>query len=178
MNEELKQYIRRLDEARNVFIDQIESCTREQRSRAPESGWNMLQVMEHVLSSEKGTLEYMKRKTQAPFGDIPIAGDENSAKSDQLVEALKSDKKWKAPTVLPDPTGAQSFENMLAYWDRLREEYEAFLNDLDPGYFNREIFKHPFAGRLNLFQTLDFLINHLVHHVHQINRLCGKQEAE
>ncbi len=173
MTTDLTPYITRLSEAKDAFVRQLENCSREDRAKSPEAGWNMLQVMEHVITSEKGTLEYMKRKTQAPYNEIPIAGEENSAKSDQLITALKSDRKWKAPDILPEPTGAQSFENMLAYWDGVHDEYEAFLNQLNPAYYDREIFKHPFTGRLNLYQTLDFLTNHIVHHGHQINRLCA-----
>lgn len=178
MTTDLTPYMSRLSDAKDAFVAQLENCSREERSKAPGEGWNMLQVMEHLITSEKGTLEYLKRKTMAPFNDIPVAGVENASNSDQLIEALKSDRKWKAPEVLPEPTGTQSFENMLAYWDRLREDYQEFLGQLNPGYYEREIFKHPFTGRLNIYQTLDFLINHIVHHDHQISRLRAQKKEE
>jgi len=171
MNTELSTALEAFSQARIDFIKKVEDIPREQRSQHPAEGWNILQVMEHVITSEVGTLEYMKKKTLAPYADIPLAGEESEAGSAQLNRALQSEKKWKAPDVLPDPTGAQSFDNMLAYWDNLRGKYRVFLDELNPGYYNRAIFKHPFSGRLNLIQTIDFLTNHIVHHGYQVDRI-------
>lgn len=171
MDSELSAALEAFTQARIDFIKQVEQVPREQRSKHPAEGWNVLQVMEHVITSEVGTLEYMKKKTLAPFEDIPIAGADSEEGSAQLNRALQSEKKWKAPDVLPDPTGAQSFENMLAYWESLYEKYRVFLENLNPGYYHRAIFKHPISGRLNLTQTLDFLTNHIVHHGYQVKRI-------
>lgn len=171
MNSELSNALEALYQARIDFLKQLEQVPRELRSKHPAQGWNMLQVMEHIISSEVGTLEYMKKKTQAPANDIPVAGEESAAGSEQLKRALRSERKWKMPGVLPDPTGAQSFENMQAYWDGLFEKYRSFLEDLDPDYYNRAIFKHPISGRLNLYQTIEFLIDHIVHHGYQVERI-------
>lgn len=176
MNNQLSESFDVWDEARIQFIQLLEKCPRELRTRHPKEGWNMLQVMEHVITSEVGTLEYMKKKTQAPAAEIPVAGEESVAGSAQLSKALKSEGKWKKPDALPDPTGAQSFDNMLAYWENLREKYKGFLEDLDPAYYDRAIFKHPFSGRLNLYQTIEFLTNHLVHHGYQLKRICKELE--
>ena len=171
MNPKLISTLDALNQARADFIKQIEEVPRELRSKHPAEGWNMLQVMEHLISSEVGTLEYMKKKTQARADEIPVAGEESTAGSEQLKRALQSEKKWKMPGVLPDPTGAQSFENMQAYWDGLREKYRAFLEDLSADYHDRAIFKHPISGRMNLEQTIEFLVDHLVHHGYQLKRI-------
>lgn len=178
MNKQLSEAFDEWDEARIQFIQLLEKCPRELRAEHPKEGWNMLQVMEHVITSEVGTLEYMMKKTQAPAAEIPVAGAESATGSAQLNRALKSEGKWKKPDVLPDPTGAQSFDNMAAYWENLREKYRAFLDDLDPAYFDRAIFKHPFSGRLNLYQTVEFLTNHLVHHGYQLARICKELEQQ
>jgi hypothetical protein len=172
MNQNLELLLNEFEAEKTNFTAIIAGFSRDQRMIKPENGWNMLQVMEHVIWSENGTLQYMKRKTQAPWADIELATDEENKQSNQLNSALKSEKRWKAPEVLPDPTGAQSFENMVAYWDNLRNDYLEFLGSLDANYHNRLIFKHPFSGRLNLFQTMEFLNSHIVHHVHQINRIA------
>lgn len=160
------------EKVKGEFISLVSSFSPEQLTYKPTGGWNMLQVLEHVISSENGTLEYMKRKTRAPWAEIEMAADEENQKSTQLNIALKSDKRWKAPDVLPNPTGAQSLENMLVYWDNLRLYYFDFLETLDENYHNRLIFNHPFSGRLNLYQTIEFLSNHVLHHIHQLKRIA------
>lgn len=171
MNQNLEMLLNELEAEKSNFISMVEGFSRDQRMIKPENGWNMLQVMEHVIWSEQGTLEYMKRKTQAPWADIELTTENEHKRSEQLKEALISEKRWKAPDVLPDPTGSQSFENMMTYWDNLRNDYLEFLNSLDTNYHNRLIFKHPFSGRLNLYQTLEFLNSHLIHHIHQLKRI-------
>lgn len=173
MNQKLELLLNQFESEKNNFTAIVAGFSREQRAVKPENGWNMLQVMEHIIWSENGTLEYMKRKTKAPWSEIELTTDEEDKKSQQLNGALISDKQWRAPDVLPSPAGAQSYENMVAYWDKLRNDYLEFLNDLDVNYHNRLIFKHPFAGRINLFQTIEFLNNHIVHHVHQIKRIAA-----
>lgn len=160
-----------LEKEKENIVKEISGFERETRIRRPANGWNMLQVMEHIITSEAGTLEYMKRKTLAPAEEIPMAGEQGAAGSQQLNSALRSEKKWKAPDVLPDPTGTQSLENMIAYWDALRGQYRNFIGALDPAYYERAIFKHPISGRLDLFQTLAFLTNHIVHHRYQVDRI-------
>lgn len=160
-----------LEEQKDSFVMELSGFSREMRVKRPANGWNMLQVIEHIITSEAGTLEYMKRKTLAPAVEIPLAGEQSAQGSRQLNSALKSDKLWKAPEVLPDPTGTQSLENMLSYWDALRGQYRDFLEQLDPAYYHRAIFKHPISGRLDLFQTIEFLTNHIIHHRYQIHRI-------
>jgi hypothetical protein len=172
MNQNLELLLQEFEEVKDTFTSLIESFSGDQRVAKPAEGWSMLQVMEHIIWSETGTLEYMKRKTQAPWAEIEITSDEEHKKSTQLNGALKSDKRWKAPDVLPDPTGAQSLENMIVYWDNLRVEYSKFLESVDENYHNRLIFKHPFSGRLNLYQTMEFLNNHVLHHIHQLKRIA------
>lgn len=178
MDATLQSYLQRLDEAHAGFIEEISAYSREQRATSENNGWNMLQVMEHIIISEKGTFEYLKRKTSAAYTEIPLSDGENEKSSQQLNAALVSDKRWAAPQVLPPPTGTQSLENMVAYWDRLREDLEHFLLGLQPEYYHRQIFKHPFSGRLDLFQTLEFLIHHIAHHRHQLKRIAGVYKDE
>ncbi len=171
MHETIAPHWDKLSRLRNEWIAQLEILPQEIRSARPSGGWNILQVLEHVIISETGTLGYMKKKTAAPWSEIPQANDDHSAKATQLNEALKSEKRWKAPDVLPEPSGSQSLDNMVNYWDGLRAEYQAFLSDLDPAYYDRTIFRHPFSGPLDLYQTLDFLGNHILHHQYQVERI-------
>jgi hypothetical protein len=172
MNQKLELLFQEFEEVKTTFTSLIESFSRDKRAAKPAEGWNMLQVMEHVIWSETGTLEYMKRKTKAPWAEIETTTEAEQKQSTLLNGALISEKRWKAPDILPDPTGAQSVENMLVYWDNVRLEYVNFLESLDENYHNRLIFKHPFSGRLNLYQTLEFLINHVLHHIHQLKRIA------
>lgn len=169
MKDQLSAAIDGLEEAKTNFIELLEEYSRAERAKLPVSGWSMLQVMEHVLISEQGALEYLKKKTKAPYSEIPMH-DPNASKSNLLKEAMLSEKKWQAPEGLPDPTGSQSFENMQIYWDNLRVKLFELIDGLDANYHNRLVFKHPVVGRLSLVETLEFMTHHIIHHTYQIKR--------
>lgn len=169
MKDQLNAAIDGVEEAKANFVQLLEGYSRAERAKLPEAGWSMLQVMEHLLISELGALEYLMNKTKAPYSEIP-EHDPKASKSALLNDALLSENKFHAPGVLPDPTGAQSFENMQIYWDNLRVKLIQMVNDLDVNYHNRLVFKHPTLGRLSLVETLEFMANHVVHHGYQIKR--------
>lgn len=136
-----------------------------------EDSWSALQILEHLIVSEVGTLRYLTKKTKAPFQTIPPTLLQEEKNSAELNEALISDKKWKTPPVMPEPRGTKSVAEQVAKWNELRGKYDVFLKELPKEYYKLQIFKHPIAGRLNLKQTLEFLNKHLLHHKHQLNRL-------
>ena len=60
---------------------------------------------------------------------------------------------------------------MLEFWSGMAKKIDEFVENLDEDYYERQVFKHPYAGRLNLYQTLEFLANHYHHHQHQLRRM-------
>ena len=43
---------------------------------------------------------------------------------------------------------------------------------------NKAVFKHPRAGLLSMNQTMSFFINHVKHHIQQIDALVLKIESQ
>ena len=174
MNENIKAIWLQIEKEKAEFLGMLEHWTPEQLQFKPDGGWNAIQVMDHIITSEFGTLSYMKKKTQAKPEELTQAEDDSKENSDKLNNALISDRQWKAPDILPHPTDEDGFETKMLQWSKVRQSFFAFLDELAPDYYEKQIFKHPFAGRLNLEQTLGFVLNHIVHHKHQIHRI---QEA-
>lgn len=173
MNNELRAAWQLIEDARTMYIALIESWPNDRLTHQPNGGWNALQVTEHLITSEYGTLEYVMKKTQAPAESLEPSNETAAEASRKLNLALKSDLKWEAPNVLPSPSGKQSLDTLVAQWAELRKGWEHLLGSIDEGYIKRQVFKHPIAGRLDLLQTLAFIENHIHHHVHQIRRIVN-----
>ena len=171
----IEEKLEQLKNEKDKFVSELKNWSSDQLSWAENDEWNALKILEHVITSEHGTLAYLKKKTQAAAEDIPVAGDLQNAR--ELNEALISDKKWKAPEVLPVPQGNSTLDEQAQYWEILRMKVNVFFKGLDASYHNRLIFNHPLAGRLDTEQTLEFMINHIVHHGHQIKRLKARLES-
>jgi hypothetical protein len=159
-------------QAKNRFVNDLNSFSEKGLSATgANGGWNPVQICEHVITSEYGTLNYMKKKILGGWESLELTGASNSKAASQLHDSLISDKRWTAPAVLPEPLGQTDLDELLDNWTALRVKYDVFLDKLPVEFYDRLLFKHPYAGRLNLWQTMDFLTHHIYHHMHQLDRV-------
>lgn len=157
--------------AKGMILRELQQWSdKELRTPSDKDGWNALQIVQHIIISEKGTLGYLVKKTSSGPEGIEKANAESKKIGGALQKALKSSDKWKAPQVLPDPESID-LASSSAYWEKLHGHYEGFLEDLDPAFYDLQIFKHPLVGRIDLFDTIDFLANHVQHHMYQLERI-------
>ena len=103
------------------------------------------------------------------------SGVKNQLNATALKLALKSNKRFKAPSVLPVPSNS-SKEKSLKAWNKTRETLNDLFIGLDPSLYKKEIFRHPIAGYLNAEQTLHFINDHMNHHEKQIIRIIQSFE--
>ncbi|MFT5185218.1 MAG: hypothetical protein ACI84C_002356 [Flavobacteriales bacterium] len=161
-----------LDEAKSRFVSQLKSFSADVLSKNTKGGgWSALEICEHVIITEASSLGYMLKKTQSGWKDLEKGTDEHKKSADKLHDALISDNKWEAPDLLPSPKGEMTLDELLDQWDGLRIKFAQFIESLDPEFYYRLVLKHPYAGRMDLLQTTDFLTHHIFHHMHQLDRV-------
>lgn len=131
--------------------------------------WNILQIVWHLNSSDHLTVNYMLKKMQGGNA-VPVAGIRSAAGSYALKVALRY-LKWKKPPVLPDPPEELELNDLKNEWNRNSQQLESLINSLPDDMMIRKIFRHPLAGRMNIFQALEFMLDHFNHHLRQINKL-------
>ena len=136
--------------------------------KLPEK-WTMIQAMRHVQMSENGSLQYMKKKIQAG-DDLPTRGLIPRFYLLLLLFVFKIGLKFKAPEVIANPkqTRLNELEND---WNQSRNEMKEFLDQFPGKWENRAIYRHPFVGRLNLYDAMRFFNSHLNHHTRQVYRI-------
>jgi hypothetical protein len=171
MTPETTRQLESLISNRKAMLAELATWSEEALMFKPENAWNALQVVDHIINSEKGTLGYMMKKTKAPASELPSLEEASTVAAEKLNDALKSDSRWKAPAILPDPSDERSLSEHAAYWGGLQQKIQQFSEALDVSYKGKLIFKHPYAGRIDLGQTVAFLANHIEHHMHQIYRI-------
>jgi len=133
----------------------------------PEEKWSPSQVLNHLYTSEFGTVNYLKKKIHS--NDIPSSGIRGFIASKILSSALKNQKKkYKAPKVLGEMPDKPDFESIQEEYLKVRKELRSVLGEFDKSMARKAYFKHPVAGRLNIYQTLSFLENHFKRHQEQI----------
>lgn len=162
-----------LEEAKERMIALLQSMQNDQLYKKPnEDSWNMIQVVEHILFSEGGTVMYMCKKSSSGWDVLENEGEQESTNGAALVNRLASDEKYKAPAILPSPQGEASLEELIKKWEAIRVDFKNFLEDFDPQYSNKLVFKQPYAGMITLGNALLFLTEHINHHMPQLRSLA------
>ena len=142
---------------------------------APAPGkWSAHQVVHHLLYIESNIIQYMQKKLQAD-ANMPKVGlfTRLRARFVRLLLRLPG-LKYKAPrgvATLTDAGNLPPLPELRQTWEASRRQLERLLNEFPGRQLNRAIFPHPRSGRINIFQVMEFLLDHLLHHQQQMGRI-------
>tara|TARA_B110001469_G_scaffold56117_1_gene54064 strand:+ start:779 stop:1315 length:537 start_codon:yes stop_codon:yes gene_type:complete len=160
-----------LSEIKNRILNNLVDYTAEELNFKPsENEWSISQVVEHLIESETGVNKYINFKLKN-IKEQPKAGIRSFLNSKVLNKKLKSNEKFKVPTVLSEPELGNDYSDLKEKWDNSRMFLIKTVETFPKGKIKKAIFNHPVAGLLNMHQTMLFLINHLDHHIPQIDAL-------
>lgn len=140
-----------------------------------EGQWSVNQVLTHLSNAEFGILRYIEKKMQG----MDSLKDKNAwsmVRSVLLKGLLLSPLKYKMPKQLPEPSNELSYDQLKHQFTKNRQRIEALIKSFPEEALDKLIFRHPFAGRLSLYQTLIFMKDHYSHHLKQIDRILQAVE--
>lgn len=177
MNQKLERVFGQLEAQRKQLEEQFSSLPDSDWNFSPQPGkWSMAQVFTHLVTSEKLSVGYMKKKAQG----IEQAGTSGLLESVKMIILVISQRlpmmKFKAPKVVVDNTPpAMDRQELFAAWEKSRLELKNFLEGISDAHVRKLIYKHPVAGRLDVRQALVFFGEHIRHHRPQLMRLLHKK---
>lgn len=171
-----KRFLRMEDLQRQIngeLLSMRENCANQPPG---ELRWSMVQVASHLYIAEEGSLRYMQKKIQA--GDaLSRSGVSGNIRKWVLDIAMNSRIKFKAPEIIAHPDNELSAPAMIEKWAALRGELKEFLESVPAKYYNRELFRHPLMGRMNILQGVDFMASHMQRHLKQIRRIKSELQS-
>ncbi|MBC7923105.1 MAG: DinB family protein [Ferruginibacter sp.] len=172
MDRKLENTFRKLEEARMRMLDVVERHSEERRTRKPSAAeWSMVQVLTHLMTTEQSILSYLRHK--ATKGDLKRAGFRSLVSALAVSLALRYRKKIKRPPGVADPTDALTYQQVKQHWEEGRAQLSQFLDAFPNEWMDKEIFRHPLAGMMNIHQAVNFMREHVQHHRAQIQRLAA-----
>jgi len=157
------------------LFSHLEACSHVQLNRRLQpNSWSAIQVMYHLMLSESFSRMYCEKKLKNTT-QFTTGGVSTYIRSLLLRWYLLSGLKAKAPPRvntdnLPD---SDSLDNVIRQWKEQRLLLGNMLEKVPSDYFNKTIYKHPFAGPLTISGMLDFFEAHFRHHVLQISKAVG-----
>jgi len=165
-----KQYLL-LEDKRKKLYDLLEKLDEEQLSYRPaEDKWSITQIVFHLVKSEQ--LSVISINKEIRNADNRKAGVSALVRSSLLKYALMSPLKFKAPAILGNVPAEYDIEELKTKWITIRNKLNTALGEVDTELGKKYLFTHPYAGKMNIYQTMDFLVHHFNHHNRQIKRLA------
>jgi hypothetical protein len=171
MEECFRKRFQRLQDLLQSYQDEVSGLSSEQLNQPPPvGGWSINQVIHHISGAEAGIIKYIQNKLINP-GESKKAGIRSAYRAALLKYALRSKRKFRAPKVLTEPTGPYEVADLFAQWNKTRKNLEILFDSIQGEHKNRQLFKHPVVGKINLKQTLGFMGDHMERHLEQIRHI-------
>ncbi|MBI1193590.1 MAG: DUF664 domain-containing protein [Bacteroidetes bacterium] len=168
MNDKLETLFRALDQDRIALDLQLRKLDNSLLNQAPgPAKWSALQTLRHLIMAEESSLVYMRKKLLDPSrsGQSTFSTKFRAA---LLLGWFKLGMKAKAPPAFAIIDPNQDRDTVLADYARVRRELADILDQVPDALVDRELFRHPLAGRMDLASALTFFRAHFHHHHKQI----------
>ncbi|MCI1185905.1 DinB family protein [Hymenobacter sp. DH14] len=174
MNHRLHLKFEQLERATERLLASAEALGAD-KTKAPAAGqWSAVQVVHHLLFIEGNIVQYVQKKMQSEellpkislFTRLRV----------QFVRLLLRlpGLKFKAPrgvATLTDTGEVPTLPEMRKTWEASRRQLERLLNEFPSRQLNRAVFPHPRSGRITIYQVMEHLVDHLLHHQQQMSRI-------
>ncbi|HEX8327604.1 MAG TPA: DinB family protein [Hymenobacter sp.] len=174
MNHRLHLKFEQLERATERLLASAEALGADSATAPAPGKWSAAQVVHHLLFIEGNIIQYVQKKVQANE-ELPKVGLLTRLRA-QLVRLLLRlpGLKYKAPrgvATLTDAGNVPSLPELRRTWESSRRQLERLLNEFPGRLLNRAIFPHPRSGRITIYQVMEFLLDHLLHHQQQVARI-------
>ncbi len=161
----------RLEDQRQLLLEQLSRVPAERLHASPSGKWSVVQILTHLLTSEKMSVGYMYKKSLG-IETLPDSGIRQQILLLILKISQRIPVKYKAPKVIVENTPeALPLPDLVQQWNEVRTDLKNLVERIDPRHRKRLIFKHPIAGRFNAQQAVEFMYEHVDHHLPQIKNL-------
>ena len=138
--------------------------------KAQTDKWSIVEVIEHLVMVEQNTLGQLTGATSATTLDP----QDRSAKNYHIViKVMTRDIPVDVPDESMEPHGHFSLEELLGRWDDIRQKTRAYVNGINPEEADNLVYRHPFAGPLDMAETLRFIDVHFDNHMRHIDRIIA-----
>ena len=175
MNHRLHLRLEQLERATENLLRTAEALGPAATSAPAPGQWSAAQVVHHLVLAETGINAYLQKKL-ASSEQLQRGGLRAKVRSWLLRLALRLPGfRFKTPPragIEPATDNLPPLPELRQQWQQVRRQLEQLLNEFPGRQLNHAIFKHPRSGMLTIGQTLDFMLDHVLHHQQQLRRIA------
>lgn len=168
--------LQRLDDDLTLLLEVLKDYSEKTLNKKPAEGqWSVMQIMNHLILVEGYGQKYIEKKLS--FNpELKKAGFPVMMRTLLMKTYLKFPFKVKAPEAVSGDNLPEysSFWETAKKWKQQREGLRTMLENMPLEHFDKELYKHPLAGKLTLIGLLEFNEGHFARHKKQINKILRK----
>lgn len=167
-HKKFNEQFHRIETFRNELLKKVASYPEEilHKKPAPHQ-WSAMEALQHLVVAETGTNRYLRKKLMG-VEKLPYSGMKNELRIGLGKILLALPIKYKAPDVVAHPPANVSLQETIQQWNQCRAEFKQIAESLKETDLNKLVFRHPFFGLLNFYQTMEFFDNHTRRHAKQV----------
>lgn len=171
MNPQLNQLFSSLEAQRHHLLEKAKIASARFNTSPGNNKWSIHQILAHLVAAEKLSVQYVRKKMQG-IDQAKDAGLIESLKMIVLKISQQLPFKFNAPQPVVALTATYSnLDELITDWNNTRITLKNLLEEIRDDQTKRLIFKHPVVGKLDITQALEFMKEHVAHHLPQLKRL-------
>jgi hypothetical protein len=163
----IQEMYENLAQKREQLLQRLGSLSHETLSfKAGADKWSVVEAIEHLVMVEENFVEQVTNKNPTP----PLDPESRSAKKYQtVIKVMERDVPVDVPHESMEPHGRFSLEELLSRWENVRQKMQSVLGEVNPDNRGNLVYRHPYAGPLDMAETLNFIDVHFDNHVRHID---------
>jgi hypothetical protein len=136
--------------------------------KAGPEKWSIAEVIEHLVMAEEDMLAQLTGAASA----VSLDPQDRSAKNYHIViKVMTRDIPVDVPVESMEPHGQFSLEELLERWDAIHRKTGAYIDAINSEDAGDLVYRHPFAGPLDMAETLCFIDVHFDNHMRHIEKI-------
>ena len=170
----IQEKFERLTQKRKALLQHLDSLSSEALSfKAGPDRWSITEVVEHLVIVEDDFLKQVT--TEKP--SAPLDPESRSPQKYQtVIKVMERDIQVDVPHESMEPHGHLGLDELLGKWDDIRKKVQGFLGEINPENKDDMVYRHPYAGPLDITETLHFIYVHFDNHVRHIDRILAQMK--
>jgi DinB superfamily len=163
----IQKKFERLTSKRDALLQNLEALSFDELNyRVGPDKWTVVEVVEHLFIAEKDLLKQLS--IQRPSFDGESKSPE---KYKTVIKVMERDIPVDVPDEILEPHGRLTLREIVSRWHSIREKLRELLAGINSANKDDPVYRHAFAGPLDIFETLHFMDVHFDNHLRQIDRI-------
>lgn len=168
----IQEQLERLTQKRQSLLQHLDAQVPEALSfKAGADKWSVVEAIEHLVVVEDNFLEQVAANIPASSLD---PANRSPEKYQIVLKVMNRDIEVDVPHESMEPQGHYGLGEIVDRWEDIRRKIKDLLESIDTDNPQNMVYQHPYAGPLNIAETLEFLEVHFDNHIRHIDVILAR----